>query len=803
MALAAGDRLGAYEIRRLLGAGGMGEVYEAHDTRLGRPVAIKVLPEDLAADPGRLARLHREARTVAGLNHPNIVTLHAIEEASGTPFLVMERIEGRSLAESIPKGGLPLRRILDIAIPIADALAAAHESGVVHRDLKPANVMLARDGRVKVLDFGLARAPATSEAAALAAGPTATVAPALTADHQVLGTLPYMAPEQVRGEPVDARADIFALGTMLYEMATGASPFAGTSSADVLSAILREDPPPLLQVRSELPPMFARLVARCMEKDRRARLQSAVDLSHELQDIAQEITNRHTATEHASSARRGVALAAAAIVITLAGAGILIAPQLRETPSHPPSAATIRSVAVLPFDNLMRDPAQDYFVDGMHDALITELAKLGTLRVTSRTTVMTYRNSPAAVKAIARELGVDAVIEGSVLRSGNTIRITAQLVLGGTDEHVWADKYDGDLANVLALLDNVSRQVAAAVQRATGAPGTLQAPVVQVQQPAVRPEAYDEYLKARQRWFESSITTVAPTLRRDYQRVVELDPGFAKGWSGLASSNFLMAFFGLEDPAQVLPAARAAAQKAMALDALDGEAYAVLGSIALYYDWSFEQARSLLERAVALGPHLYIVRHAYADYLMVVGRSEESLEQVRQARLNAPTSPLSHVVLVAHLVFAGKYEEAVAEGERLVEAVPAQTTVHAAIADALWRQGRYDDAIAVYRRVYPAGARVPALLADTLRVSGPRAALKVIADASKAGDGPPGTTLVSTAGFYAQAGERDTAVQLLQQAYDRRLPQLLHAFADPAFDGIRDHPAYVAMARRVGLPRSH
>jgi TolB-like protein len=466
----------------------MGEVYLARDTKLGREVALKVLPADVSGDPDRLDRFQREARTVAALNHPNIVTLHAVEESDGTPFLVMERVEGRPLSELIPVGGLATPKLLDIAIPVADALAAAHDKGIVHRDLKPANVMLTSDGHVKVLDFGLATwAPAVTPV-------IESAQPTVALGRGSAQSAPCAAPEQVRaacGRPTD----VFALGTMLYEMATGARPFQGPSPADLMSAILREDPRPIDAIRSNLPARLSRIVSRCLEKDPRRRVQSAIDLRDELRDLADEFRGGAalpaSGVTPAAAPRRPKVRAAAGvtaatlIVVAVAVFFVIRQPNPGTTSAGGPPA--IMSVAVLPFDNMNHDPSQDFFVEGIHEALITDLSKLGALKVTSRNSVMRYKGQTRSLKDVARELGVDALIEGSVLRVGSQVRITAQLILGKSDEHVWANSYDRDLQNVLRLLSEVSGAIAGEVQARLGV-SAPPAPLTQETSIPVRPE---------------------------------------------------------------------------------------------------------------------------------------------------------------------------------------------------------------------------------------------------------------------------------------------------------------------------
>jgi TolB-like protein/predicted Ser/Thr protein kinase len=786
----------------LLGAGGMGEVYAARDTRLERDVAIKVLSSEVASDSERIARFKREAKAVAALNHPNIVTLHDVEDTGGTRFLVMERISGRPLSELIEPEGLPLGRILEVAIPIAEALAAAHEKGVVHRDLKPGNVMVTDEGRVKVLDFGLAKVRAPSEVSVDTQAGTET----LTQEGLVFGTVPYMAPEQLRGERVDARADIFSFGSMLYELASGRRPFRGTSAADLAAAILREEPPPLGELKRGLPPSFTRIVQRCLEKDPRRRLQSAVDLHQELQAIAEELRSgpagaAATPQAPAPAPKRWRRLAAAGAALLLVGVAAILIPLLWKSRPVPSGPSPIKSVAVLPFENLGHDPSQDYFVDGMHDALITDLAKLGVLRVTSRSSVMRYKGKPKAMREVAQELGVDALIEGSILRAGNKVRITAQLIRGATDEHVWAENYDRDLEDVLRLLSDVSRAIAEEVRLKVAGGGGPALPPSVATPPRVRPEAWEAYLRGRQVMIQSSFS--AADLRKaldPFQEAVALDPGFARGWSGVAGVKTVLAFFRLAPVAEVLPTAREAALKALALDDRSGEAYGALGTIELYFDWNFDSAKRHLERAVALTPHDLLIRHAWADYLMVTGRLEESVNQVKIGRSYEPTSPLAQVVVLFHTMMTHRYDEVIVEARRTVAAFPKFRMARGVLGEALWRKGRYDEALEQYKQS-GADSEELRLMENALYQAGPRAALKAYADSvasqvQAAGRGSP----LGVANAYAEAGERDPAFQWLEKAFAERTPQLLHIVADPAYDDLRGDPRYKDLIRRIGIP---
>ncbi len=776
--------------------------------RLGREVAIKVLPGNFLEDEERKARFEREARTLAILNHPGIAAIYSFEEIPGSPgspgrhLLVMELIRGRPLSELIEAGGLPIKKILEWAIPIADALAAAHGHGVVHRDLKPANVMVTDEGRVKVLDFGLAKVRASSSVHV----ETEAATEALTRAGQVFGTVPYMAPEQLRGEKADARSDLFSFGAMLYEMASGRRPFAGATEAEVAASILKADPPALEGIRTDLPAAFVRIVRRCLEKDPRQRQQSAIDLSAELKGVEAELSSRPSTAPSAAapptSARRpGIWIAAGAALLVAAAAFLLI-PRLKSSGPASPGSASLKALAVLPFDNLMHDASQDYFVDGMHDALITEIARLGVLRVTSRTSVMQYRGEKKPLKEIAKELGVDALIEGSILREGNRVRITAQLIRGSTDEHIWAESYDRDLHDVLRLLSDVSRNIAEEV-RLKVAEGRGPTPPPETNAAArVRPEAWDAYLRGRQIVF--GLTAISADklnrARAEFQSAVDLDPSFARGWSGVAAANFILAFFRQASAAEAIPAAREAALKALALDDRLGEAHGILGSIELYYDWNFDSARARLGEAVALSPHDFLARHAWADYLMVTGRFEESLEQVKIGRSYEPTSPLAEVVVLFHTMAARRYDEVITEGRRVTAAFPKLGMAHGLLGEALWRTGKYDEAIAEYKLRVGLDSEGTRVLETGLRAGGPRAALKAHADYVAAQVQAGRGSAQGLASAYAEAGEKDLAMKWLEKAYDERTPQLLHMVADPAWDSLRDDPRYKDILRRIGVP---
>jgi TolB-like protein/tetratricopeptide (TPR) repeat protein len=808
-------RLGAYEIRGQLGAGGMGEVYLALDTRLGRDVAVKILPPDLSSDADRLARFELEARTVAALNHPGIVTLHAVEEAGGLRFLVMERVSGRTLSAVIGRDGLPIGRILELAVPMADALAAAHDKGIVHRDLKPNNVMVTDEGHVKILDFGLAKAGAIPSPEG---GDVATTL-ARTTPGQIIGTIPYMAPEQCRGERVDTRADLFAFGAILYEMASGIRAFRGDSSADVMSAVLKDDPAPLDELKPTLPARFTRLVKRCLEKDPRRRVQSAIDLRHELQDLAEELrpTPAHPAAAGASEtssaapaprpASRWLWAAVGVAVVGLAVLGTLEVKRWRGGTRATGGAQPIKSLAVLPFENRMRDPSQDYFVEGMHDALITELVRLGGVDVKSRNAVMKYKGTTLPIRNVARELGVDAVIDGSVLRSDQSVRIDAKLILGANDRTVWARSYDRNVQDVLKLLGEVSGEIAGEVRGRVGpdaAASSSQVPAgtppAEPPAPRVRPDAYEAYLRGRYVFSQSVAPKHTLAAREQFLLATTLDPGFAPAWSLLGTTYLSEALFGWGPRPTALSKGREAAQKALGLDQNDSAGLAALGMLQLYFDWDFEGARSKLERAVTLKPHESLLRHGWADYLMVTGRYDESLDQTRLGRSYDPMSPLAAQVVTFHAMATRRFDDVIAEGRRALLISPASTSVHGAIGDALWQQKKYGEAVAELKEAAVRDPEGWAVFENTYRRSGPQAALRaysshVAATLAKGGGGDP----VAVAAAFAGAGDRDRAIEWLERGYTAHEPKMLHVPATLAFESLRGDPRFQDLLRRVGV----
>jgi TolB-like protein len=634
MSLGAGVRLGPYEILSLLGAGGMGQVYRATDTRLGRDVAVKVLPADVASNADRLARFEREARTVAGLNHPNIVVLHSVESEAGFRFITMELVEGQSLDRHVTPGGLPVARVVELGLAVSDALVAAHDKGVVHRDLKPANVMLTRDGRVKVLDFGLAKLTAADQGLGATQGPTMTRP--LSSEGQVMGTVPYMAPEQLRGEAVDARSDLFSLGILLYELAVGRRPFAGASAAEVSSAILRDAPAPVQSLREDVPQDLGRIIGRCLDKNPERRFQTAKDVRNELDLVRRALES---------------------------------GPVSAKAPPMAPGFGDRPAIAVMPFDNRSGDPEQEYFAEGLAEDLITRLALWRLFPVIARQSSFAYKGKGTDMKQVAAELGVRYLVQGSVRKSGERVRIAAQLVDAATGQNVWAQTYERVLTDVFAAQDEISEAVAASLvadlHRAEHAHVQHRAPE--------NLEAWGLYQKSLAFFYRFTRADFAQA-RALLERAVALDPQFSTAWARLAETGMWEIIYGWTDePAETIERALGQARRAVALDPRDAEAHAELAFVLMTAGEGYaaiEEAR----RGTELNPsHPWALLIRAYVWHMTGNPPEESIELVMRAMRLSPRDPaewLFYDVLGGAYFNAGRFSEGLAAGRRLVSLWP-------------------------------------------------------------------------------------------------------------------------------------
>lgn len=653
MALQPGTRLGPYEILAPLGAGGMAEVYRARDPRLGRDVAVKVLPAAAVADANRLARFAQEARTVASLSHPNLLAIFDVGTGD-TPYLVTELLEGETLRQRLERGALSPSDTVAIGLQVAAGLTAAHARGVVHRDLKPDNILVGADGRAKILDFGLATT--ASDSAASKDGTTT----ARTLPGVMLGTLGYLSPEQARARPVDQRTDIFAFGAVLFEMLTGARAFHGDSPADTIALILHR-PPADLSFGAAVPPALADVVRRCLEQEPDKRYQSAHELALALESISQEASARP--------------LPAAA----------------------PPVPA---SVAVLPFTNLSADAEDQYFSDGLAEDLVNALARLSGLRVASRTSSFRFRGQELDVREIGNDLGVGTVLEGSVRRAGTRLRLTVHLTSVENGYHVWSERYDRELADVFEVQDEVVRAIVAAI-----APQLVGEDLTRVRRATTVPAAYDLYLKGRELWNQRSPAVIGAAIR-SFEEAIALDPQFAAAYAGLADCYSILWVYGWMPPAQARPRAEEAVRKAFEIDPQLPEAHRARGTFIFQFDQHWRTAGESFVTALALDPHDSLGAATYAMFLATEYRAEEARLHFARALDRDPHSAQVHFLVASAACAMQDSETALRHAERALALQPDALGPRWPQSVGLLMQSRHDEAIELGEQII-ARARAP------------------------------------------------------------------------------------------------
>jgi TolB-like protein/Flp pilus assembly protein TadD len=690
MPLSSGSRLGPYEILSPLGSGGMGEVYRARDSKLKREVAVKVLPPSLARDPDALARFEREALAVAALSHPNILSIFDFGTQDGTTYAVMELLKGDTLRGKLDAGPVPQKQAVDYSVQIARGLSAAHGKGVVHRDLKPENVFVSRDGHVKILDFGLAKRLDKTDPDELTSAPTNS---GRTGPGTVMGTMGYMSPEQVRGLPVDHRTDIFSFGAILYELLSGAKAFKRNTASDTIAAILKEEPPELSQSGAHISPSLDHIVRHCLEKDRENRFQTAKDVAFALSEASDALAPG----EHALAAphKKAPLLAAAAparlFVGILAAAGLFLIILLwrGRSPAAPPSGDSSRerrSIAVLPFQNLSPDPENAFFADGMTEDILTQLAKIRDLKVISRTSVMRYKGTTKPLQTVAAELGVGTVLEGSVRRSGNRVRIVGQLIDVRTDEHLWAETYDRDLKDVFAIQGEVAERIAGALRAALSPAEKRRI----AQKPTGSLEAYDDYLKGREFYYRYRKEDNEAAIGL-FKKALDLDPNFSLAYAGLGDGHAQRALrFGF--PQSEFQASEVAARKAIALNPELADGHKALGLVQ-YSKGAYPESLAAYKRAIQINPSYAVAISTVCLALRNMGRLDEALPSCLRAVALDPTNPVFATGLGSTYEMLGELKQAEHWFKRCLELQKDLGQGHAYLIAFYLRQNRDADAL--------------------------------------------------------------------------------------------------------------
>jgi len=780
-----GSQLGRYRIEEQLGAGGMGVVYRAYDSRLQRDVALKVLPERSVTDEATRKRFRREALALSRLNHPNIATVHDFDSHGSIDFLVMELIPGATPAAT--RSGLPEAEVLKLGVQLAHGLAAAHSAGVLHRDLKPANLKVTPDGRLKILDFGLAQLQQ----------PLGTAADTETAPANgvLVGTLPYMAPEQIEGGQVDERTDVYGAGAVLYELLTGRRPFGDASSARLVHSILHEEPPPPRSVNDAISTGVEQIVLKAMDKNPDRRYQSAKELAV---DLGRLIGASESARAHALPAPRRqrrniiIALSAAAVVAAIAIA--LNSPQVRGVFG----GSRVESIAVVPLQNATGDPAQEYLVDGVTRGLINELVSISALRVTNPMSVWQYQKKPKALATIGSELGVRKVVQGSVTPEGERLRISLALVDVASGERLWSQTYGAPRREVLATLGDAAKDVAAAA----GVRVTAQDEERLRHDKPLDPAAQEAQLRGLYALRDGK----GAEAKTYFESAIKADPTFAQPWAALANQYVQAGWFAQTlPPMQAYPKAKELALKAIALDETMAEPHVSLAAIKLHHEWDWDGAEAEFKRAIELAPSNAGAHHIYAHHLLAMGRLDESVHETRRASELDPLNPMFSSCVGWHCLYARQYDEAITQCMKIVRDKRAVALTYYYLGRVYASQGKFDEAIAALETaVEKSGGQNPMLatLGYALGRAGKRDEAMQVLEKLEERAQKRYVSAMDIAVVYAGLNDREKVFEWLDRAFLERSTWLVHVSWDDRFTDFRSDPRFTALLHRIGLPDS-
>jgi serine/threonine protein kinase/tetratricopeptide (TPR) repeat protein len=775
-----GRTISHYRIIEKLGEGGMGVVYKAEDVKLGRTVALKFLPPHVSDDEAA-QRFVNEAHAVSSLDHPNICSIYEIDQTSeGQMFIVMPCYEGASLRAMIKDGPVELGKAVEIASEVAHGLGKAHESGIVHRDVKPANILVTKDGLAKVVDFGLAKLATQAR---------------LTRAGTTLGTAMYMSPEQARGEETDERSDIWSLGVVLYEMAAGRPPFRGEHEQAIVYSILNQTPEPLDRVLPGAPKELERVLERALSKNPRERYQRMEEMAADL-DVLKDKLKRNVNELPRRGGLRGRMWIGTGIVIAAA----VVAVFLVKTRFSKPEEKPITSIAVLPFQNLSADPEQEYFSDGMTEAIIKEISQISALRVISRTSVMRFKKTDKSLPEIAHELGVDAVVEGSVMRADHEVRITAQLIAAHPEKHLWADDFTRSLENILSLQSDVAQAIAREIKVAVTPRESAR---LAVSRP-VDPEAHEAYLKGNYFWASNNPRDWYRSMEY-FQQAIDKDSTYALAYAGMAKAYDSLVSMNLMSPRDAWPKVRVYAEKALSLDPNLAEGVLLMADVTFAFDWDIPRAERLYKRAIELDPNLSIAHYWYGFVLTSLGHFDEGIPEMKHGlRLDPLSSSLLFNISRAYANI-GEYDSAYAYVKRAEDIADEP--------DAPWVaemkcyvhlvQGKYEEAIK--DGTIAASGKTPngfELLASAYALSGHTdRARELLAELLESiGDGYYSPVFISI--IYCALGDRDKVLECFESAIEQRdFAVLTQAYAPPWCDFIKSDPRYHDMMRRIGLEK--
>ncbi len=779
-----GQTLGQYRIIERIGVGGMGVVYRARDERLERDVALKVLPAGALADEETRKRFRREALALSKLNHPNIATIHDFNTERNMDFLSMEYISGATLSEKAVSGALPEAEVISLGRQAAEALEAAHEQGIIHRDLKPGNIMVTQKGLLKVLDFGLAKLLQP-------AGP-ADKTLSFTGSTGLTGTIPYMAPEQLDGREVDVRTDIHALGAILYELATGKKPFPQEIASEVMQAILHRLPEPPRSLGTPISEGLERIIFKCLQIDPGDRYASAKDLAADLGrletgDLTALIAGKPRLRDKRSMWRRPLLM----IALAFGSAGLLFALNIggmRDLLTGRAAAPQAQSLAVMPLENLSQDPAQDYFAEGITDALITELGQISTLQVKSSTSVMQYKKTEKSLPQIAKELNADMMVEGSVARSGEKVRITARLINPAEDRQLWVKSYERDLGGFLDLQSEIARDITRQIGIRLREEKTFRS----AKKKTLNPQALDAYLKG-----------VYSGDSEYFDQAVKLDPDFAPAYTKIAEGYFYKGLFGDLPPQEAFLKMKQAALKALEKDSTLGEAHGYLAVAWLHNDLDWPEAEKEFKRALELNPSLAMIHHLYAHHLMALGRMEESMTEVKLATELDPFAWDRSLCSGWHCLFSSDQDDAIAIALQSVKVNPKDAWSRVILGWAYEQKSMVKEAIAEFQIALSnwKDSSIPlAGLGHAYGISGQRTAAQEILGKLLERSKRTYVPAYDIAVVYVGLGDKDQAFHWLAKALEERSGFLVYIKCDRRFDVLRSDPRFGALLKRIGLP---